>query len=343
MPTGSVSTDLEILSTTLHDLASDYVDGNFKRLAFMGEQEAVLGKGKPTFGGGAQMLQPIEVDVHSNITDLTGDGYREIDLSVRSIMDHAKFEPASFTRPVVISREERMLQGDKAVVDLWDSRLQNVMNNFMRDAEKQVFGGKVAALSSLNTLNGGEVATGFFEANAFGSQTNVVGTVSRAAYAGVPQLQHQYGTGAGDFSTNGYIQLVRLAAALEAYGLTEKGCWFASQAAYGNLKLATRQYEQYSPTESQTEHGRFVTMWNGRKIVLAPFLSEAANFSMVFVPFEHIHLKFYKDGGFDGCFGMDDVERVSRFKVDVATINLRAQLVWKAFASAALLYNADTY
>jgi hypothetical protein len=87
--------------------------------------------------------------------------------------------------------------GEYAIVKILEARMKSVMRMLRRELNKQVLKGNSAVLTSLNTLNGDSAgvgsATGFFEPVVVGSQTNIVGGVSKANFCQTtPGWQNQF-------------------------------------------------------------------------------------------------------------------------------------------------------
>lgn len=200
----SVSVTNEQLTTTSLRVMTETSDGNYRRLSLL-NQYKTKGGAKLRLNGGTVIIQPVEFGSHAAaVTELTGLGYDPINLAFQTTRFPAQYTWWWGVMPVVISvREMEENTGDQEIVNLAESRTANVMGEFPRRLEQYLLAGTGSGFSALTTLNGVDVATGIFEANAPASQTHVIGGISRATYASFPGWTHQFGDIAGSYSSNG--------------------------------------------------------------------------------------------------------------------------------------------
>jgi hypothetical protein len=188
----AISNDL--LSSTLYSIRDGEVDELYKKVAFLdGVKKA---GGVEVEKGGIKIQRPLSIQEHSTITQLAT-GYEPVSLAVNDVLRPAIYDWSDFVAPIVITKKEEMENsGEYAIVKILEARMKSVMGMLRRELNKQVLAGTSTVLTSLNTLNGDSAgvgsATGFFEPLAVGTQTNIVGGVSKATFATTPGWQNQF-------------------------------------------------------------------------------------------------------------------------------------------------------
>jgi len=203
MPT-TTGVQNDILATTLRILRDQLVDSTFKAVPLM---DAVNSLGNvEKVDGGSYIDAPVILTDHSMITQLTT-GYEAVSLAVKDPLRTASYSWCDAVAPVVLTRKEELSnKGERAVVRIMEARLKQTMGMFKREIEKQIVAGSSTILTDLQTLNGLDAATGWFEELAFGSQTNTVGGISKASFPTSWQNQVQNGS----FAANGLKKMQQL-------------------------------------------------------------------------------------------------------------------------------------
>jgi hypothetical protein len=174
----AISNDL--LSSTLYSIRDSEIDQLYRKTAFLDLIKS--GGGIEYENGGIKIQRPLSVVDHSTITQLAT-GYEPVSLAVSDILKPAIYEWADFVAPIVITqREELENNGEKAIVKILEARMKNVMSMLRRELNKQILAGTSTVLSTMSSLNGFTLTTGFLEegAPAVATQTNTVGGLSKA-------------------------------------------------------------------------------------------------------------------------------------------------------------------
>lgn len=169
--------------------------------------QAVMQSAKDVTGG-ESLLIPWDVNEHSVTTQHTT-GYEPIDLDVRTVLEPGRDDWAWTVSPIAVSWVDTgKNRGPEKQLDLVDERTENTIKRMEREFEQQVLQGTVAVMSDFNTWNGDDVADGFIEAAAVGTQNNVVHGKSKLTLAALPGFQNQFVDILGSFSTNGLARLI---------------------------------------------------------------------------------------------------------------------------------------
>ena len=174
----AISNDL--LSSTLYSIRDSEVDQLFRKTAFL---DLVKSAGGIEYeDGGIKIQRPLSVVDHSTITQLAT-GYEPVSLAVSDILKPAVYDWSDFVAPIVITQKEELEnQGEKAIVKILEARMKNVMGMLRRELNKQILAGTSATLSTMSSLNGFTLTTGFLEegAAAPATQTNIVGGLQKS-------------------------------------------------------------------------------------------------------------------------------------------------------------------
>ena len=330
----------DILSSTLRIVKDQEVDNLFKSTPLL-EQIRAKG-GVEEVDGGSTVDRPLILAEHSSITQLST-GYEPVSLAVADAMRNASYNFCDFVGPIVITRKEELSnKGDRAIVKIAEARLKSVMGMLKREFEKQAIAGSSAILTDMSTLNGtvfggAGSTTGFFENVAFGSGTNTVGGISKAAFATAYQNQRTDAGGALgiDDLTDLYIQ-----------------CQIFSPTSAPNLILSSpNMYKAYKKLlfaqelymkETVLDGGRLALAFNGAMMYVDPFLpvtisAVPATISAYFLNTDYLKLVVDKDANFE----LSDFEHVSGYASRSAQIITRAQLVVDHLACQGLLVNGE--
>jgi hypothetical protein len=179
MPT-TTGVQNDILASTLRILRDKEVDNTFRIIPLL---DAVNRLGNvEEVDGGSYIDSPVILTDHSTITQLTT-GYEAVSLAVKDPMRTASYSWCDATAPVVITRKEELSnKGERAIVRIAEARLKQTMGMFKREIEKQLIAGSSTILTDLQTLNGLDDATGWFEDVPSGrSSTRSAASRSRAS------------------------------------------------------------------------------------------------------------------------------------------------------------------
>ena len=336
----------ELLSTTMHILMKEWRDGLHTSTAFLDASERVHGAGQPSQAGGTRIVQPLALADHSSTTRMQT-GFERIDLSVADVFVPAVYDWGHVVRPVAISSEEEFVnQGDAKVLSILESRVTQTANAMKRELVKQIVQGSVTNWDDWGTLNGTDVAGGYLEEAAVGSQANSVGGVAKSAHTTTTGWQNQVFDGSGSFNANGLAGLYDLK--VEIMAASPSGApnvILASRAGFKNLKRALSAQERYVDTD-KIDGGRMVQTWDGVQIDAEYYMPTAGTnttadpSSFYMLNLEDIHVLWDPKGFFD----MSDFETVSgEYDVRAAKLRCRGQLVAKSLGSSGLAYDLETF
>lgn len=345
MATTTLTIGNELLSTTMHVLMEDWRDGAYEKTMFIEYHEKKYGKGQPTQDGGTRIVVPVAFGEHSTTTRIQT-GYERIDLTVSDIFVPGVYDWGHCVRPVVISIEEEYNnRGEAAIIDMAAARTKQAANAMMREFDRQMLKGSEGGWDDWNTLNGIDVATGFLEDDAIGSQGNLVGGISKATYSGKPGWQNQVFDGADSFNSNGLAGLYDVDTEIAAVSDTKYDCIIASRSGFKNLKRAAQANERYV-TQDKIDAGKPVELWNGVPVSASRNMPNAGTgttanpVSFYFLDQDDIHCVFSPDAFFD----LSDFETVSgEFDVRSAKLRTRGQLIAQLLGSSGLLHSCEIF
>jgi hypothetical protein len=334
----SISNDL--LSSTLYSIRDAEVDELYKKVAFLdGVKRA---KGIETETGGIKIQRPLSIQEHSSITQLAT-GYEPVSLAVNDVLRPAIYDWADFTSPIVVTKKEEMENsGEYAVVKIVEARMKSVMGMLRRELNKQILVGNSAVLTGVNTLNGNSGGagvgspTGFFEHLAAGSQTNVVGGISKATYASVAGWQNQFVNGGG-FSMDDLYSLYIAANNVAPSGDISQ--LILSNATMGKYRNALFTQERFLQTD-KLDGGRMSLAFNGAVAEADPVMGFASSLGVTtdgyMLNFDGIKLIFHTEGD----FAVSPFQHISGTTARAAQLYVKCQLVADHLGSCGVLVNA---
>lgn len=332
----AISNDL--LSSTLFSIRDSEVDELYKKVAFLdGVRKA---GGVETEPGGIKIQRPLAIQEHSTITQLAT-GYEPVNLAVNDVLRPAIYDWADFVAPIVVTKKEEMENsGEYAIVKIVEARMKSVMGMLRREANKQILRGDSAVLSSLNTLNGNVgigSATGFLEHLAVGSQTNVVGGVSKATFSTTPGWQNQFKNGGGSLGMDDLYALYISANSVAPMGDIKHVIMSESVLAqYRQLLFAN---ERFIDTKT-LDGGRMALAFNGAIAEQDPQMgfssSVAGTVGAYMLNYDGIKLVFHADGD----FAVSPFEYISGTTARAAQLYVKCQLVADFLGGQGVLINA---
>ena len=329
----------DILATTLRILRDREVDNTFRTVPLL---EAVQRMGTvEKVNGGSYVDHPVVLTDHSTITQLST-GYESVSLAVKDPLRTATYNWCDFLAPVVLTLKEKTSnKGDREVIRILDARLKQVMGMLKREYEKQSVAGTSTVLTDLQTLNGLDGATGWFEEDAFGTQTNTVGGIAKSSFPTSWQNQVQNGS----FAANGLKKMQSLLIDCQQYAPEgDVDLILASPISYGLYKDELQQLERYvSATEERNMAGRLALQFNGASMYIEPNLgftgSGASNkMSMYFLNSKLFTVYFDQDGFFE----LGEMDNISGHAASSANIFVRTQLATSNLSGHGILVNAET-
>lgn len=338
MPT-TTGVQNDILASTLRILRDKEVDNTFRAIPLLAAVQR-LGNVEQV-DGGSYIDSPVILTDHSTITQLTT-GYEAVSLAVKDPMRTASYSWCDATAPVVITRKEELSnKGERAIVRIAEARLKQTMGMFKREICKQVIAGSSTILTDLQTLNGLDGATGWFEELAFGSQTNTVGGIAKSGFPTSWQNQVQNGS----FAANGLKKMQQLLIDVQQYAPEgDVDLILASPISYGLYKDELQQLERYtSATEERNMAGKLALQFNGAEMYIEPNLGFTGSggtnkMSMYFLNSVLFNVYFDRDAQFE----LGDMETISGYAAMSAQIALRMQVCTSNLSGHGILLNAET-
>jgi hypothetical protein len=331
----AISNDL--LSSTLYSIRDSEVDNLYKKVAFLdGVRRA---GGVETESGGIKIQRPLSIAEHSTITQLAT-GYEPVSLAVNDVLRPAIYDWADFTAPIVITKKEEMENsGEYAIVKILESRMKSVMGMLRRELNKQILRGDSSVLSAVNTLNGDVgigSATGFLEHAAAGTQTNVVGGISKATFP-VAGWQNQFADAGGTLAMtdlyNLYIAANSVAPSGDVSHLIMSDSAFSQ---YRNLLFAQERFVQ----TDKLDGGRMSLAFNGAIAEQDPEMGFASsgpgNTDAYMLNYDGIKLVFHSEGD----FSVSPFEHISGTTARAAQLYVKVQLVADHLGGQGVLTNA---
>ena len=342
MPT-TTGVQNDILASTLRILRDKEVDNTFKIIPLV-DAVNTLGNVEDV-DGGSYIDSPVILTDHSTITQLSN-CYEAVSLAVKDPLRTATYSWCDATAPVVITRKEELSnKGERAIIRIAEARLKQTMGMFKREIEKQLIAGSSTILTDLETLNGldgsGNGAGGWFEASAFGSQSNSVGGISKSDFTSSWQNQIQDGS----FSGNGLQKMQSLL--IDCQQFAPEGdidLILASPLSYGLYKNELQSFERYvSSTEVRNMAGRLALEFNGAQMLIEPNLgftggAGSNKMSMYFLNSRLFNIYFDRDAK----FALGDMESISGYAAMSAQIAVRMQICSSNLSGHGILINAET-
>jgi len=329
----------DILASTLRILRDREVDNTFRIIPLLNAVNT-LGNVEEV-DGGSYIDAPVILTDHSTITQLST-GYEAVSLAVKDPLRTASYSWCDAAAPIVITRKEELSnKGERAIIRIAEARLKQTMGMFKREVEKQIIAGSSTILTDLQTLNGLDAATGWFEELAFGSQTNTVGGIAKASFPTSWQNQVQNGS----FAANGLKKMQQLLIDCQQFAPEgDVDLILASPLSYGLYKDELQQLERYvSATEERNMAGRLALQFNGAAMYIEPNLGFTGSggvnkMSMYFLNTKLFNIYFDKDAKFE----LGDMETISGYAAMSAQIALRMQVTTQNLSGHGILVNAET-
>ena len=329
----------DILASTLRILRDKEVDNTFRIIPLI-DAVNTLGNVEDV-DGGSYIDSPVILTDHSTITQLTT-GYEAVSLAVKDPMRTASYSWCDATAPVVITRKEELSnKGERAIIRIAEARLKQTMGMFKREIEKQLIAGTSTILTDLQTLNGLDAATGWFEEAAFGSQVNSVGGIAKSSFPTSWQNQVQDGS----FAANGLKKMQALLIDCQIYSPEgDVDLILASPISYGLYKEELQQLERYvSSSELRNMAGRLGLEFNGATMYIEPNLGFTGSggvnkMSMYFLNSRLFQVYFDRDAKFE----LGDMENISGYAAMSSQIAVRMQICSSNLSGHGVLVNAET-
>jgi len=332
----------DILSSTARARSKKALDNLFTTVPLLDHIKKA--GGVEEINGGQRITRAAILAEHSNITQLST-GYESIAAGVADVLRSPEFEWCDFVAPIIITKKEELSnRGDDAVISIADARMKSVMGMLKREWEKQAIAGTSTVLTEMQTLNGIDAATGWFEEGAFGSgQSNSVGGLSKSTYQG-QNWNNQVASAGGAFNTNRAGEGAMTDLMIQTQIYAPEGTVdliLASPTSYKLYKQSLRAQEQYVK-ETVLDGGRLALAFSGALIYVENNLgftgSGGSNkMSMYFLNSKSMKVVFDKEAN----FSLSDFQDKSGYAAREAHLYVRTQLVADHLASLGILTNGE--
>lgn len=332
----------DILSSTARARSKKALDNLFTTVPLLDHIKKA--GGVEEINGGQRITRAAILAEHSNITQLST-GYESIAAGVADVLRSPEFEWCDFVAPIIITKKEELSnRGDDAVISIADSRMKSVMGMLKREWEKQAIAGTSTVLTEMQSLNGIDAATGWFEEGAFGSgQSNSVGGLSKSTYAS-SNWNNQVASAGGAFNTNRAGEGAMTDLMIQTQIYAPEGTVdliLASPTSYKLYKQSLRAQEQYVK-ETVLDGGRLALAFSGALMYVENNLgftgSGGSNkMSMYFLNSKSMKVVFDKEAN----FSLSDFQDKSGYAAREAHLYVRTQLVADHLASMGILTNGE--
>lgn len=348
MPTFTVNgvTSQEMADTAIHALSKASVDANARSLPFHMLMKDSFGEGKPSESGGAVLFQGIQFGEHSQVSEMIV-GMEPVSLGVVDVLKPAQYNWYMGVMPIVISKREMMTnRGKDQLLNKVDELTRNVYGAFRRRLEQAITVGNQAGFSQLVSLNGVDYTTGLLEENAYASQTNSPGGLSRATYQYSGWLNQREDAG-GSISTGGWAALTDLQTKAQNRSETggPKGI-IASEAYYAGLLRLIQANVRYG--SEKTIDGRPARIeWGGAPIYSSSYMPNAGTtttatpISAYAIDTDQIHLIWHENGYYKP--DDDGFSIISGTTAYALHLTAMCQLVGKGFGGSGIVVNAESF
>jgi hypothetical protein len=318
----AISNDL--LSSTLYAIRDAEVDQLYRKTAFL---DLVKSAGGIEYeDGGIKLQRPLSVVDHSTITQLAT-GYEPVSLAVSDVLKPAIYEWQDYVAPVVVTKKEELENsGEKAIVKIVEARMKNVMAMFRRELNKQILAGTSTVMTSMSSLNGFTLTTGFLEEGAAtpAGQTNTVGGLAKNTL-NVPGWFNSSlaSTGAANIVAN-LTSLYQECNQFSPFG--NVNAVIVNPATFAAYKDALYLNERFMSTD-KLDGGRLQLAFAGAVVEQDNEMPDntggVAKYSAYLLNFEGIKMCFHSDGD----FAVSPFEFISGTTARSAQVYLKAQLI----------------
>jgi len=333
-----------ILSTTLQLLRDKLVDNSYIAHPLLAALDA--GGSIIKVSGGARVEIPLVFGDHSSIS-LLRNGFEPVSLAVKDPFHTALYEYSNFVQPIVLSQVEKVAnKGDLAVVNILESKVKNTFLSLKKEVSRQIIRGDSPVLTTLQTLNGMGTATtaantnGWFEAGAFGAQTNTVGGLSKGTFA-AQNWQNQVFNSAGTLSLE-HLDTLMIQAQIYNPSGDRPGMLLMSPNMFAAFMALQQSAVRYVSTGDRDGLDRsFAGMWRGATIHVDPNLgfANAAGNTVSGYAITHDQMSLYADT--EGYMTIGDMQDVPGTATSVASVFNRMQICTGHLASHGVFLNAE--
>ena len=302
-------------------------------------------KMKKEDGEGHTVVIPWDVQRHSSTTRMIT-GYEAVGMDVQTVMKSGRDEWAYTVSPVVWSiKDEKQNSGKAKKISVIERRTRDTDLRMLQELETRVLSATGDSWADLNTVNGFDSSTGFFESAAAGSQTNTVHDISKGTYSSLPGFQNQSGDVAGSASTNllDQIRLMNLRIK-DATDDPTKLMGYASILGANQYNKIVGGNERY--TGDERDGARTKVLAGGLLYTVTSALPNAGAgaggtlndpWSFLTVDMGAVQLHTMPKM----CMSMTDFSEISGYRVKAAFMAFFGQLTIDYFGSSGVIYDAE--
>ena len=351
MATTTLTVDNELLSATSIEAAKEARDLRHVVTPFLAEQARVHGEGQPNKGSGHKWIGSFQIGNHSSASRRRT-GYEQLNLSFSGVLEPMVLTPAEVSYRIGISAvEEDLNGGDLQTIEIASRRAKAVMSKAKRDFEEHMLVGGVSQYDDWHSLQGTDIADGFLEAAAPGTQNNIIGGFNKGTHSALPGANNQFFDVGSSFNTSGLTGIYRTIIKAKARALDDMSglTIICSEKALENYKRTLQANERYMIMDGNDtlDGANMNLMINGVPAHVSTFLGSYSptgiRHSMVLVDLNAIYVCWSKVIR-DGYFSMSDFANVGNgYSVRVAEVLVRGQLWAESFASSAVIGDAEAF
>lgn len=235
--------------------------------------EATLGKTPMRWNFAERRTTNVQVIEHTAVTNFQT-GFESYDDSALTTGRPAAYGFAiSGLAAKIGQRQVYTYQNSPPAFENWvQQTVGNCIGILGRGWDKRLVAATGAGFADWQTFNGLDSTTGFYERGAKGTQTNVVGGLSKATYNYTPGWQNmavdmQNAVGSNFYQFDTAVSTIKLLGAPmdKLFGL-------ASRPFVDNVKRYTRAYERYMPQNGNYDSGVPFEMFAGIKFYLDNYM-----------------------------------------------------------------------
>lgn len=276
MPAATISPSIDFEALTLVGIraAAKATDALAVTNGTKAGYEATLGKTPMRWTFGERRTTNVQVIEHTGVTNFQT-GFEPYDDSALTTGRPAAYGFAiSGLAAKIGQRQIRTYQNAAPAFENWvQQTTANCIGILARGWDKRIVAGTGVGFADWQTFNGIDSTTGFFERGAKGTQTNVVGGLSKATYNYTPGWQNPTVSMAGALGSNFY-QFDTMVSSIRLLGAPmDKLFGLGAQPFMDNVKRYLRAYERYS--DKPYDSGVPFEMFSGIKFYLDYYMPTA--------------------------------------------------------------------
>lgn len=234
------SSSASSIATVLEDIVAEVKNQLFEPTVLL---DAMVKTGGVKERTGVPIKVPAIVNKHSTIINVSSPS-ATLSANHTDPLQYLLLDYEHLATDIILDEVSyREAQGDAAKVDLWQTRVEEVLQDFRDKVNLKIVGnvdadGIFSKLITFNgmTTSGTGTSTGIFESAASnqdwkqGGQDNTIGGLSKATY---PAYSHQWQTAGANYATNGRFKLELLISKCQKFAGKKPDLVLMSQKAWG--------------------------------------------------------------------------------------------------------------